>query len=231
MLGPDSKMGKVRVLLVDSHAIVRAGVQMLIEAQPDLEVVGGLKGGQAALDKVCETQPDVTIIDIRMAETSGIKAIEHLLQACPNTRILVLTGCDNPAYALAALAAGALGYMSKRATPAELLTAIHSVHQGRHFVDPVLAGPLLQDFLRKRATSPLSAAGTPTTLLSPREREVLILLAQGYTNRQVADQIGLSVKTVETYRARIMDKLALHSRAELIRYAHECGLLSPKAGV
>ncbi len=224
-------MRKIRILLIDDHTIVRAGMQMLIETQPDLEVVGELKGGQVALSKACETQPDVTIIDIRMSETSGIKTIEHLLQACPSTRILVLTECDNPAYALSALAAGALGYMSKRATASDLLMAIRSVHQGRYFVDPVLASPLLQDFLRKRESRPLAAGGTPTSLLSPREREVLILLAQGYTNRQVADQIGLSVKTIETYRARIIAKLALHSRAELIRYAHESGLLKPKRGI
>jgi NarL family two-component system response regulator LiaR len=154
---------------------------MLIEAQPDLEVVGGLKGGQGALHKVCETQPDVTIIDIRMPETSGIKTIEYLLQVCPSTRILVLTECDDPAYALSALASGALGYMSKRAAASDLPAAIRSVHKGHYFVDPVLASPLLQDFLRKRATRPPAAGGAPSSLLSSREREVLILLAQGYT--------------------------------------------------
>jgi two-component system response regulator NreC len=192
-----------------------------------LEVVGEVQGGRAALNKACETQPDVTIIEIRMPEASGINVIEHFLRTCPSTRILVLTEYDNPAYALSALAAGALGYMSKRAAISDLLTAIRSVYGGRYFVDPGLVSPLLQDFLRKRTTRPSAAVGTFRSLLSPREREVLILLAQGYTNRQIAHQINLSVKTVETYRARIVDKLELHSRAELIRYAHASGLLAP----
>ena len=122
--------------------------------------------------------------------------------------------------------AGALGYISKRASASSLLTAIRAVHEGRCFVDPSLVGSLLQDFLPKRA----SQSGTPVNgsgLLSRRECEVLILLAQGYTNRQIADQIRLSIKTVESYRARIVDKLELRSRAELIRYAHESGILTP----
>jgi DNA-binding NarL/FixJ family response regulator len=130
---------------------VRAALQTLLEAKPNFEVVGEVRGGQVAVNKVCETQPDVTIIDMRMPETSGIETIEYLLQECPSTHILVFTEYDNPAYALSALAASALGYISKSAATADLLTAIRSVYRGRYFVDPMLASPLLQDFLRKRA--------------------------------------------------------------------------------
>jgi two-component system response regulator NreC len=222
-------MQKKRILLVDDFAIVRAGIRMLIEAQPDMEVVGEAKGSRAALKMVCETKPDVTIIDIRMSETSGIKTIEHLLQVNPSTRILVLTGYEDPAYAVSALAAGALGYISKHAATSSMLTAIRSVYEGHCFVDPVMVGPLLQGFLRKRKARPAAATGTGG-LLSAREREVLILLAQGYTNRQVAGQIAVSIRTVETYRARIVDKLNLQSRADLIQYAREIGLITSNTG-
>jgi DNA-binding NarL/FixJ family response regulator len=203
---------------------------MLINAQPDMEVVGEAKDSRAALSKACEARPDVTIIDIRMPETGGIKTIERLLQVSPSTRILVLTDYDDPAYTVSALAAGAMGYISKHAATADLIAAIHSVYQGHCFIDPILVGPLLQDFLQKRTTRSAAAVGIES-LLSPREREVLRLLAQGYTNRQVANQIGVSVKTVETYRARLMDKLELQSRVDLIRYAHESGLLTPNTVV
>jgi DNA-binding NarL/FixJ family response regulator len=219
-------MSKIRVTLVDDHAIVRAGLRLLIETQSDMEVVGEAGGSRAALNKVSETKPDVTTIDIRMSGTSGIKTIEHLLHVCPGTRILVITVYDDPVYARSSLLAGALGYISKHTSASSLLTAIRSVYEGRCYVDPRLVGPLLQDFLQKKAARPTTPIGG-RGILSRRECEVLILLAQGYTNRQIADQIGLSVKTVESYRARVVDKLELHSRADLIRYAHESGLLTP----
>jgi two-component system, NarL family, response regulator NreC len=219
-------MHKIRILIVDDQTILRACLRMFIDAQSDMEVVGEAKDGQAALRQACAAKPDVVIMDIVMPDASGMKTIEQLLQVCPFTRVLVLTMYDEPAYARSALAAGGSAYISMRAPASDLLTAIRAVYRGQYIVDPTLAGPLLQKLLRKRLTGPASPASTSCSLLSPREQEVLIRLAQGYTNRQVAEEISLSVKTVETYRARIAEKLELHNRAELMRYARESGLLS-----
>jgi two-component system response regulator NreC len=220
-------MPKIRILMVDDHAIVRAGLRLLIDAQPDMEVVGEARDSRTALAKALETKPDVTLMDISMPGTSGLKAIEQLLRVCPHTRVLVLSMYNDPAYARSALAAGGSGYVAKQAAASDLLTAIRSVYQGCPFVDSTLAGRLLQDLLRKEVTRRSAPPGTPRSLLSPREREVLILLVQGYTNRQVAEQIGVSIKTVDTHRAHIVQKLELSSRAELTRYALESGLITP----
>jgi len=218
-------MSQIRITLVDDHAIVRAGLRLLIETQPDMEVVGEARGSRAALTQVSKTKPDVTTIDIQMSGASGIKTIEHLLQVCPDTRILVITGYNDSVYARAALAAGALGYISKHGSASNMLTAIRVVYQGRCFVDPVLLSPILQDFLHKRTTCAARAKMT-NNLLSQREAEVLTLFARGYTNREIADQIGVSARTVETYRSRIVDKLSIRRRADLVRYAQESGLLT-----
>lgn len=220
-------MPKIRILMVDDHAIVRAGLRLLIDAQPDMEVVGEARDSRTALAKALETKPEVTLMDISMPGTSGLKAIEQLLRVCPHTRVLVLTMYNDPAYARSALAAGGSGYVAKQAAASDLLTAIRSVYQGCPFVDPTLAGRLLQDLMKKEVTRRSAPPGTARSLLSPREREVLILLVQGYTNRQVAEQIGVSIKTVDTHRAHIVQKLELSSRAELTRYALESGLITP----
>jgi two-component system response regulator NreC len=200
---------------------------MLINTQPDMEVVSEATDGHEALWKAREMNPDVALMDLTMPKIGGLQALEQLRQVCPHTRILVLTMHDDPAYALSVLAAGGLGYVVKRAADSDLLGAIRAVHRGRTFVDPALAGCLVQDLLAKHAPAGPAGSGVRGGLLSPREREVLRLLAQGYTNQQAAKWIGVSVKTVETYRARIAQKLGLHSRAELTRYALESGFLTP----
>jgi len=220
-------MSKIRILLVDDHAILRAGLRMLINSQPDMEVVSEAMDGHEALSKAREMKPDIALMDLTMPKTGGLQALEQLRQVCPATRILVLTMHDDPAYARSVLAAGGLGYVVKRAADSDLLTAIRAVYRGRTFVDPTLAGSLVQDLLGKQASAGSADRGVRASLLSPREREVLHLLAQGYTNQQAAKWIMVSVKTVETYRARIAQKLGLHSRAELTRYALESGLLTP----
>jgi two-component system response regulator NreC len=220
-------MAKIRILIVDDHAILRAGVRMLINAQPDMEVVSEAIDGHEALSRARQVKPDITLMDITMPKTSGLQALEQLRQVCPQTRILVLTMHDDPAYARSVLAAGGLGYVVKRSADSDLLAAIRAVYRGRTFVDPTLAGSLVQELLRKQAAGGPAARGVRRSLLSPREREVLRLLAQGYTNQQAAKCITVSVKTVETYRARIAQKLGLNSRAELTRYALESGLLTP----
>src|SRR5918996_6248175 len=220
-------MSKIKVLVVDDHAILRAGLRMLINAQPDMEVVGEATDGPEALQQARKMQTDVALVDITMPKAGGLQALEQLRQVCPHTRTLVLTMHDDPAYARSVLAAGGLGYVVKRAADSDLLTAIRAVYRGRTFVDPTVAGSLVQDLLGKQASAGPDDKGVPRSLLSPREREVLRLLAQGYTNQQAAKWIMVSVKTVETYRARIAQKLGLHSRAELTRYALESGLLTP----
>jgi two-component system, NarL family, response regulator NreC len=220
-------MSKIKILIVDDHTILRAGLRMLINTQPDMEVVSEAMDGHEALWKAREMNPDVALMDITMPKTGGLQALEQLRQVCPHTRILVLTMHDDPAYALSVLAAGGLGYVVKRAADSDLLTAIRAVHRGRTFVDPALAGSLVQDLLAKQTSAGPAGRGVRRSLLSPREREVLRLLAQGYTNQQAAKWIRVSVKTVETYRARIAQKLGLHSRAELTRYALESGILTP----
>jgi two-component system response regulator NreC len=215
-------MGKIRVFVADDHAVLRAGLRMLISAQPDMEVVGEAADGDEAVRKTLETRPDVAIVDITMPGSGGIKAIERIRQECPATRVLVLTMHDVPAYLRSALAAGASGYVVKRAADSELLSAIRGVHRGRTVLDPTLAIMVVRRALGKKPT--VGQPTGPASLLSPREREVLDLVAQGYTNQQMADRLGLSVKTVETYRSRLVEKLGLQSRADLVRYAIDSGL-------
>jgi two-component system response regulator NreC len=215
-------MGKIRVFIADDHAVLRAGLRMLISAQPDMEVVGEAADGEEAVRKTVETRPDVAIVDITMPGSGGIKAIERIRQESPATRVLVLTMHDVPAYLRSALAAGASGYVVKRAADAELLSAIRGVHRGRTVLDPTLAVMVVRRALGKKPK--VGQPSGPASLLSPREREVLDLVAQGYTNQQMADRLGLSVKTVETYRSRLVEKLGLQSRADLVRYAVDSGL-------
>jgi two-component system response regulator NreC len=219
-------MTKIRILLVDHQTILRTGLQMLLSAEPDMEVVGEAKDSRIALAKARAMQPDVTVMEIAMPRTNGIKAVEQLLQECPRTRVVVFTLYDDQAYVRSALAAGGSAYVGKRATLSDLLSAIRAVYRGRYFVDRTLAGPMLEGFLEK-TTRRSGESGTARSLLSPRECEVLVLLGQGYTHRQVAERIHVSVKSVGTYRWRIAQKLELRNRAELVRYAHVSGLLTP----
>jgi len=215
-------MVPIRVLLADDHAVLRAGLRALIRAQPDLDVVGEAGDGDSALQKAIDTAPDVVVMDLTMPGGGGVRAIERIRHQCPAVRVLVLTMHDAPAYLRSALAAGASGYVVKSAADSELLAAIRAVHRGRVVLDPSLAAAVVYSSLPRRAVG-----GSPAGPLSPREREVLDLIAQGYTNQQMADQLGLSVKTVETYRSRLVEKLGLRSRAELVRYALDSGLFTP----
>jgi two-component system response regulator NreC len=205
---------KIRVMLADDHAILRAGLRMLLEAQPDMAVVAEAADGEEAIRRAGGSRPDVAVVDLSMPGLSGVETLERLRREVPSTRLLVLTMHDDPGYARLALAAGASGHVIKDAESTELLAAIRAVHRGRTFVQAGSESP---------PTATLERAAAPA--LSPRERQVLGLLAHGHTNREVADQLSLSVKTVETHRARLSDKLGLHSRADLVRFAIELGLL------
>lgn len=219
-------MAKIKVVIADDHAILRAGLRALINAQPDMEVIGEASDGETAVQMVIETKPEVVLMDISMPECGGIKALQRIRRDAPDTRVLVLTMYDDPAYLHSGLAAGAAGYLIKRAAAIDLMAAIHAVYQGRTFVDMTLSENILPDTIRKYSSSG-KEKGLSVSVLSQQERKVLCLVAQGYMNKEIAERLHLSVKSVETYRARIAEKLGLRSRADLVRYALEVGLLAP----
>jgi two-component system response regulator NreC len=219
-------MAAISILLADDHAVLRAGLRMLINAQPDMSVVGEAADCNEAIEKVTLLKPDVLTLDLTMPG-GGIKIIERLRQECPQTRVLVLTMHDDPAYLRAVMAAGGAGYVVKTVADAQLLSAIRAVRQGRIVVDVNLPAALPSSGVPGPSAS--SPGSTGFAALSGREREVFMLFAQGHTNQQIADRLFLSVKTIETYRARIAEKLGLRTRAELVRYALEVGLLAPEA--
>ena len=206
-------MKKIRVMLADDHAILRAGLRMLLDDQPDMAVVAEAGDGEEAIRRATSSRPDVAVVDLTMPGLTGVETLEGLRREAPTTRLLVLTMHDDPGYARLAMAAGASGHVVKDAESGELLAAIRAVHRGRTFVQ-VGSEP-----------EPADPPRPPVPALSPRERQVLELLAHGHTNREVADRLSLSVKTVETHRARLSDKLGLHTRADLVRLAIDLGLL------
>jgi len=218
---------KIRVMIVDDHAILRAGLKMLVNVQPDMEVVSEAPDGEKAVQVARETRPDVALLDLTMPRVGGMQALQEMARNCRETRVLVLTMHDDPAYLRSALAAGASGYLLKRAVDAELLAAIRAVDRGGTYVDPRLADVLVQDLRTKRDTG--AGSKRPVSILSDRELQVLRLVAQGYSSAEIAKRIFVSVKTVETYRSRFSEKLALRTRSEVIRFAVQMGLLTPEA--
>lgn len=215
-------MPPVKVLIADDHAVLRAGLRMLLEAQHDMEVVGEAGDGSELSRKARDLQPNVVLMDLSMPGPPSGEVIREVLRACPKTRVLVLTMHDDESYLASALSAGAVGYVVKKVADSELLLAIRAVQAGRTFVD-------LTQTLRppSHPFAERSGPARPPKELSRREREVLRLLAQGHSNQQIADHIRLSVKTVETYRTRLREKLGLKGRAEFYRFAVESGILDP----
>jgi DNA-binding NarL/FixJ family response regulator len=213
-------------MIVDDHAILRAGLKMLVNAQPDMEVVSEAPDGEKAVQTAQETRPDVALLDLTMPRVGGMQALQQLTRNCTETRVLVLTMHDDPAYLRSALAAGASGYLLKRAVDAELLAAVRAVHRGGIFLDPRLANVLVQDVLAKRDRK--AGPERAVNILSDREIQVLSLVARGHTSAQIAKEIFVGVKTVETYRARFAEKLGLRTRSDVIRFAVQMGLLTPE---
>ncbi|HEX9899212.1 MAG TPA: response regulator transcription factor [Candidatus Methylomirabilis sp.] len=210
---------RIRILLADDHAVLRAGLRALLAAQDDLEVVGEASDGAEAI-RLCQTlRPDVVVMDIGMPGVSGIDATARIKRDLPGTKVLILSMHDDRGYLRQVLRVGASGYVLKKAADTELLAAIRAAARGEVFLDPTLAKALVDEVME-----PKTAGGEPPAL-SHREREVLRLLAHGHTNQQVADRLCISVKSVETYKARLMEKLGLKGRAELVRHALQHGLL------
>jgi len=217
---------KIRVMIADDHAILRSGLKLLVNAQADMEVVSEASDGALAIQAARETKPDVALMDLTMPRTGGMRALEEIVRNERKTRVLVLTMHDDPAYLRSVLAAGASGYVLKRSVDADLLSAIRAVHRGGTFVDPSLASVLVQDVLAKRGVK--ASRTRPVNILSDRELQVLRLVARGYSSQQIAKQILVGVKTVETYRSRLSQKLGLRTRSDVVRFAVQMGLLTPE---
>lgn len=213
----------IRIVLADDHAVLRAGLKALLNAEADLEVVGETGGGSDCLSDILAHQPDVLLLDINMPCCNGLEMLEQIRQKLPATRVLILTMHDDAQYLRQVLAGGGAGYVLKQAADTELLTAIRTVYNGGIFLHPEHAKILLEDSLTQ--SPPASSSEDPTARLSDRELEVLRLIALGHANKEIAEMLYLSVKTVETYKARVMEKLDLSSRAALVRFALNHGLL------
>lgn len=217
---------KIRILLADDHAILRSGLRLLIDGQPDLQVVGESGDFDETIRLARSLVPDVITLDLTMPGGTGLSAIERLRASRPSVRIIVLTMHDDPAYVRSALAAGASGYVAKGAADTALIGAIRAVHRGRLFID--VGDPHSMESLLTPGGATRKDT-TPLSTLSAREREVLLQVAHGHTNQAIADQLRLSVKTVESYRSRVMQKLGLTNRAELTAFAMGLGLVGASA--
>jgi DNA-binding NarL/FixJ family response regulator len=214
-------MAKLQIFLADDHVVVREGLKALINAQPDMIVIGEAGDGQTAWQQARECQPDVVIMDITMPGLNGVQATEQLKRACPTIKVLALSVHEDTSYLRQLLSAGAAGYILKHAAADDLIQAIRMVAAGGVYLDPTLASHVVARYVR----APARASALLGAELSDRETEVVQGIAQGYSNKEIATQLHLSIKTIETYRARAMGKLGLESRSALVRYALEHGWL------
>jgi two-component system response regulator NreC len=208
-------MDKIRVLIADDHTILRDGIRSLLEDEPDMQVIGEAEDGISAVKMACQLEPDVVLMDIAMPLLNGLEATRQIKRSAPQVRVLVLTMHENEEYIRQVLASGAMGYILKDAAARDLLGAIRSVHRGEAVLSPAITRLVIEDYLRWGDLQP----GQEENGLSPREREVLQLIAEGYTNRQIAEILTVSIKTVQAHRSNLMSKLDLHDRGELIKYA------------
>lgn len=214
--------GRTRVLLADDHAVLRAGLKLLINNQPDMEVVGEAADGRQTLAQAKALRPDIVLLDISMPGMGGLSALRALREEVPEARVLILTMHADEDYLREALRLGAAGYVVKSAADEELLAAIRAVKRGDVYIHPTMTKALLDDLVTPQT---LPEREDPWEALSEREQQVIRGVALGYTNREIAERLHLSVKTVETYRARAMEKLGLRTRAQLVQYAARRGLL------
>lgn len=214
-------MDKLRVFLADDHMVVREGLKSLVNAQSDMHVVGEADNGGAAWRAACELVPDVLVMDVSMPDMSGAEATEIMRRDCPQVRVLALTVYEDRSYLRQMMDAGASGYVLKRAVSDELVRAIRTVAAGGSYVDPTLAGSLVSSYFNQGTAEGRDPAGE----LSERESQVLRLIAWGYSNKEIGWKLNISAKTVDTYKLRLMEKLNLRSRTDIVRYALRQGLL------
>ncbi len=210
-------MPRIRILLADDHAVVRQGFRMILSAQTDLEIVGEAGNGREAVELAAKLRPDVVVMDVAMPELNGIEATRRLTAENPHIRVVALSMHKDSVYVREILRAGARGYLLKDSPAADLVAAVRAVAQGEGYISPAVSNAVLDDY-RKHVTNPID-------LLSSREREVLQMLAEGKTNKEIAVTLNLSVYTVDAHRGRIMEKLNVHSINELVRFAVRNGLV------
>jgi two-component system response regulator NreC len=220
----------ISVVIADDHTILRAGLRMLLSQQADIKVVGEAENGEAAIEQVRLKKPDILLADISMPGTSGIEIIREVKRISAKTSVLILTMHAEPAYLDSALAAGACGYVLKKALDSDLLTAIRIAHAHGTFIDPDMTRHLLGKHRHTQAASAVTARQAQD-LLSRRELQILTLIAQGHTHREIATQTYISVKSVETYRARLLKKLKLTTRRDIVQFALGAGLLTAPASI
>jgi DNA-binding NarL/FixJ family response regulator len=212
---------KLKIFLADDHPILRDGLRVLIDAQPDMEVVGEAADGPSVVESVVQLQPDIAVMDVSMPRMSGTAATEQIKKSAPNVRILALSAHEDRGYLRQMLSAGAAGYVVKRTAAEDLIRAIRCVAKGEIYLDPAIAGSVVADIVRTRSDRVPAAVA-----LSERETEVLTMIARGEPVKQIASKINVSARTVETYKTRAMEKLGLRSRADVIRFAIEHGWLN-----
>ncbi len=214
-------MNQIRVALVDDHPVVLAGIKALLQAAPEISLVGEATTAAQALRIICETEPDVAVIDISLPDLNGTELARRLANTCPNVRLLALTVHEDRAYVQPLLQAGARGYLLKRSAAEDLVRAIRAVAAGGVYLDPAVADKALSDIARRGEAGSGNEGGD----LSQRETEVLQLTAQGFSNKEIAARLDVSVKTVETYKSRAAEKLGLRTRADIVRYGVAHGWL------
>lgn len=227
-------METITLLLVDDHEVVRTGLRSFLETQKGLKILAEARNGVEAIERALETHPAIILMDITMPDMDGLEATRRLKSLCPDSQVLALTVHDDKQYFMEMLAAGASGYLTKQAAAEELVAAIHAVADGNVYLQPALARWLLEDFQRlsgHNAASPMPVENqlsevTSLDVLSARERQVLELVAQGHNNSAIGKELGLSPKTIARHRERIMNKLNLHSRTELVKFAIRTKLIS-----
>ena len=216
-------MGLIRVLVVDDHAVLRAGLRLLLDAESDMTVVGEASTGAEAVERAKTLDPDVVLMDLRMPGLGGVDATRYLKREVPETKVLILTMYDDAGSLRQVLRAGASGYILKKATDTDLVAAIRAVSRGDTPIDPSMAKAMVEEYVDPDGH--LGHTSEVVRKLTDREEEVLKMLAQGFTNRETADRLSVSVKTIETHRSHIMEKLDLRTRAELVKYALQQDIL------
>jgi DNA-binding NarL/FixJ family response regulator len=217
-------MDKTRVLLAEDHTIVRKGLRSLLDKETGIKVVGEAEDGRKAIVKAEELHPDVVVMDIAMPGLNGLEATRQIKKRFPDMKIIILTMHTNEEYVLQTLKAGASGYLVKKAAPAELISAINAINKGNSFLSPSISRMVIDEYIRR--SKKISEGEEGFEQLTVREREVLQLIAEGRKTREIAELLYISIKTVETHKAHIMDKLDIHSTAELTRYAIRKGIIS-----
>jgi two-component system response regulator NreC len=216
-------MQKIRVLIADDHTLVRQGLRMMIQPQQDMEVVGEASNGREAVERAAELDPDVVLMDLSMPIMNGLDAARHIIKTNPRIGVLILTMHLNEEYVFQALGAGAKGYIIKESSSEELIKAVRSVYRHETYIDPRIPREVIDQYIRR--ANQHDTSGAPKDILTPREREVLKLIAEGKSNKEIAQILDLSVKTVDVHRTNLMKKLNIHDVATLVKFAIKKGLI------